>query len=170
MESLRFHVSLFLLCTSFLSLISCHCPPENHVALFIFGDSIFDSGNNNYINTTTQANYQPYGRTYIKYPSGRFSDGLIIPEIIAEYVKSPYSLPYLQPGIHDFTYGVNFASAGAGALFETHRELINPIELKTQLTFFEDVEKQLRHRLGDAETKSLLSRAVYLISIGRNDY
>ena len=32
------------------------------------------------------------------------------------------------------------------------------------------MEKQLRHRLGDAETKSLLSRAVYLISIGRNDY
>jgi hypothetical protein len=27
--------------------------PEKHASLFIFGDSYFDAGNNNYINTTT---------------------------------------------------------------------------------------------------------------------
>ena len=45
--------------------------------------------------------------------------------IAAEYAKSLYILPYLQPGIHDFTYGVNFALSGAAALFETHREAIS---------------------------------------------
>ncbi|OMO65983.1 Lipase, GDSL [Corchorus olitorius] len=170
MAILRFHIVLFFLFTSFLSLISSHCLPKNHVTFFLFGDSIFDPGNNNYINTTAQANYKPYGETYIKFPSGRFSDGLLIPDYIAEYAKTPYVLPYLQPGVHDFTYGANFASSGVGALFETHREILNPIDLKTQLSYFEDVEKQLRQKLGDEGTKSLLSRAIYLISIGRNDY
>ena len=52
---------------------------KNHVALFILGDSMFDAGNNNYIDTTFQANYCPYGETF-KYPTGRFSDGRLIPD------------------------------------------------------------------------------------------
>lgn len=67
----------------------CHssittCLPEKHAALFILGDSLFDNGNNNYINTTTsyQANYPPYGETFFKYPSGRFSDGRMIPDAV----------------------------------------------------------------------------------------
>lgn len=58
--------------------------PEKHVALFIFGDSLFDAGNNNYINTTTdyQANFLPYGQNFFKYPTGRFSNGRIIPDFI----------------------------------------------------------------------------------------
>ena len=44
------------------------------------------------------------------------------------------------------------------------------IDLKTQLGYFKKVEKQLRHKLGDAEAHTLLSEAVYLIGIGSNDY
>lgn len=60
------------------------CLPKEHVALFVFGDSLFDVGNNNYINTTTDnlANYSPYGETFFKYPTGRFSDGRVIPDFI----------------------------------------------------------------------------------------
>ncbi|PON45114.1 SGNH hydrolase-type esterase domain containing protein [Parasponia andersonii] len=29
-----------------------------------FDDSLFDAGNNNYIKTTAQANYYPYGETF----------------------------------------------------------------------------------------------------------
>jgi len=62
------------------------CLPKEHVALFVFGDSFFDVGNNNYINTTTdyQANYPPYGETFFKYPTGRFSDGRVIPDFIGK--------------------------------------------------------------------------------------
>jgi len=58
--------------------------PKEHAALFVFGDSLFDVGNNNYINTTAdnQANYSPYGETFFNYPSGRFSDGRVIPDLI----------------------------------------------------------------------------------------
>lgn len=60
------------------------CLPEKEAALFIFGDSLFDVGNNNYLNTTTstQANFYPYGENYFKYPTGRFNDGRVIPDFI----------------------------------------------------------------------------------------
>lgn len=44
------------------------------------------------------------------------------------------------------------------------------IDLKTQLGYFKKIEKQLRHKHGNAEALTLLSEAVYLIGIGSNDY
>ena len=44
------------------------------------------------------------------------------------------------------------------------------IDLKTQLHYFKKLAKPLRTKLGHEETKKLLARAVYLISIGSNDY
>ncbi|KAH7547016.1 hypothetical protein FEM48_Zijuj01G0262200 [Ziziphus jujuba var. spinosa] len=83
--------------------------------------------------------------------------------------KLPLIPPYLQPGIdHQLTYGVNFASAGAGALLETRQGLV--IDLQTQLGYFKNVSRQLRKQLGDAGAESLLSRAIYLFSVGDNDY
>ena len=86
---LRFHFCFLVLCASLILPTQClahTCLPEDHVALFIFGDSFFDAGNNNYINTTTgfQANFGPYGESFFKYPTGRFSDGRIIPDFIGK--------------------------------------------------------------------------------------
>jgi hypothetical protein len=62
------------------------CLPEKHASLFIFGDSFFDAGNNNYINKIAafQANFVPYGETFFKYPTGRFSDGRLISDFIGK--------------------------------------------------------------------------------------
>ncbi|KAK6282283.1 PREDICTED: GDSL esterase/lipase 5 [Theobroma cacao] len=170
MARLRAHLCSLLAYATFLSLISCHSLPENHVALIIFGDSLFDPGNNNYINTTFayQANFWPYGETFFRYPTGRFSDGRLIPDFIAEYAGLPLIPAYLQPGDRKFIHGVNFASGGAGALVETNQGFV--IDLKTQVSYFKKAEKSLRQELGVADAKKLLSRAVYLISIGANDY
>ncbi|XAR49842.1 hypothetical protein NMG60_11003999 [Bertholletia excelsa] len=144
--------------------------PKNHVALFIFGDSLFDAGNNNYINTTTnfQANFVPYGETFFHHPTGRFCDGRLIPDFIAEHAKLPLLPPYKQPGNYQFTHGVNFASAGAGALSQTFAGMV--IDLKTQLVYFKNVKKMLEQKLGEEEANKFLSSAVYLLSIGSNDY
>ncbi|MFS7974652.1 putative transcription factor AP2-EREBP family [Helianthus anomalus] len=91
-------------------------------ALFVFGDSFFDPGNNNYINTITdfQANHWPYGQSYFSTPSGRFSDGRLIPDFIAEYAKLPPIPAYLEPSNKEYTHGANFASGGAGTLIDTY--------------------------------------------------
>ncbi|KAF7136047.1 hypothetical protein RHSIM_Rhsim08G0242900 [Rhododendron simsii] len=143
-------------------------------ALYVFGDSFLDSGNNDYINTTALylANFWPYGETFFHFPTGRFSDGRLMSDFIAEYAKLPLTRPFLQPGIEkDYYYyknGVNFASAGAGALVGTFQGLV--ISLSEQLNFYRTVVGGLRQKLGDVESKKTLSKAVYLFSIGTNDY
>lgn len=53
-------------------------------AFFVFGDSLVDSGNNNYMPTIIRADKPPYG---IDYPdhlaTGRFSNGYNIPDLIS---------------------------------------------------------------------------------------
>ncbi|ESR40015.1 hypothetical protein CICLE_v10027190mg, partial [Citrus x clementina] len=173
MTRLRLLVICFLEIIFSCLLITGHTrssPPllEKHVALFIFSDSLFDAGNNNYINTTTnfQANFLPYGETFFKYPTGRFSDGRIIPDFIVFRVTIDSNIFAIhKPRI---THGVNFASSGADALTETHQGLV--IDLQTQLSNFKIVEEQLKKKPGDAAAKTLASNAFYLIDGGGNDY
>ncbi|XP_048329643.1 GDSL esterase/lipase 1 isoform X1 [Ziziphus jujuba] len=174
MAKLNFCLSIFVFCISLFN-IQTKCFDErpwlykHHAALFIFGDSLFDAGNNNYINATIgKANFWPYGETFFHHPTGRFCDGRLVPDFIAEYAKLPFIPPYLQPGNKLFIYGVNFASGGAGALVETGKGSV--IDLQTQLGYFKNVSRVLREELGDAKAEALLSRAVYLFSVGTNDY
>lgn len=87
--------SVFLILVLHVVLISTSCGsrserPRKNVALFVFGDSFLDAGNNNYINTTTldQANFWPYGETYFKFPTGRFSDGRLMSDFIGKISRS----------------------------------------------------------------------------------
>ena len=53
-------------------------------AFFVFGDSLVDSGNNNYLATTARADAPPYGIDYpTRRPTGRFSNGYNIPDLIS---------------------------------------------------------------------------------------
>lgn len=57
-------------------------------AFFIFGDSLVDSGNNNFLVTTARADLPPYGIDYpSRRPTGRFSNGLNIPDIISQFLN-----------------------------------------------------------------------------------
>ncbi|WMV54396.1 hypothetical protein MTR67_047781 [Solanum verrucosum] len=143
---------------------------QKQKALFVFGDSLFDPGNNNYINTTTQfqANWSPYGESFFNPPTGRFCDGRIIPDFIAEYAELPLVPSYFEIGKDHFVHGVNFASGGAGCLVETFRGFV--IDLKTQLKYFKKVTKDLKNKFGRKKSKQLLSNAVYIFSAGNNDY
>jgi len=51
---------------------------------FVFGDSLVDSGNNNYLPTTARADSPPYGIDYPTHrPTGRFSNGYNLPDLIS---------------------------------------------------------------------------------------
>lgn len=65
-----------------LAALSAHT--EAGRAFFVFGDSLVDNGNNNYLATTARADSYPYGIDFPTHrPTGRFSNGLNIPDYIS---------------------------------------------------------------------------------------
>ncbi|XP_065851489.1 GDSL esterase/lipase 5-like [Euphorbia lathyris] len=160
--------SLFLVFIS--SLLCFKASATKNGALFIFGDSTVDAGNNNYIQTSpnNRADLNPYGQNgFFPGPTGRFSDGRLLIDYIAEYAKLPLIPPFLQPSA-DYSHGANFASGGGGVLPETNQGLV--IDLPTQLKNFKEVKKSLKEKLGEEEAEEIIEEAVYFISIGSNDY
>lgn len=52
-------------------------------ALLAFGDSILDTGNNNFLLTLMKGNIWPYGRSFnMKMPTGRFGNGRVFSDIV----------------------------------------------------------------------------------------
>ncbi|KMT04758.1 hypothetical protein BVRB_7g169370 [Beta vulgaris subsp. vulgaris] len=141
---------------------------QEKTPLFVFGDSLFDTGMTLYNEVEgAGAEFWPYGETYFRKPSGRYSDGRNIPDFIALLAGLPFLRPYLLPGLNDFTLGINFASASACVLVETRPGTIN---LATQIYYFEHMVERLKQQVGESEANKLLSKAVYLFNIGGNDY
>jgi hypothetical protein len=63
-------------------------------AFFVFGDSLVDNGNNNYLLTTARADAPPYGIDFPTHQAtGRFSNGLNIPDIISNINITPLIIP-----------------------------------------------------------------------------
>lgn len=58
-------------------------------AYFAFGDSLADVGTNNFLpQATARANFQPYGKTFFKKPTGRFTNGRNIIDFIGEHPQA----------------------------------------------------------------------------------
>lgn len=52
-------------------------------AIFAFGDSVLDTGNNNFLLTLLKGNYWPYGWNFdYKIPTGRFGNGRVFTDIV----------------------------------------------------------------------------------------
>lgn len=52
-------------------------------AMFIFGDSVVDVGNNNGLSTLIKSNFPPYGRDFLNHrPTGRFSNGKLATDFV----------------------------------------------------------------------------------------
>ncbi|GMH06568.1 hypothetical protein Nepgr_008408 [Nepenthes gracilis] len=87
-------------------------------AVIVFGDSIVDAGNNNYLPTVGKCNFPPYGRDFEGgKPTGRYSNGKVASDLIVEELGIKELLPpYLDPTLqlNDLLTGVNFASGGSG--------------------------------------------------------
>ncbi|MED6195212.1 hypothetical protein PIB30_035911 [Stylosanthes scabra] len=98
-----------------------------YTAIYSFGDSIADTGNLYYDTeedlspSVYTALNPPYGETFFHHPTGRFSDGRIIIDFLAEHIGVPLLKPYLgikNGKIKDWNSleGVNFAIGSATAL------------------------------------------------------
>lgn len=59
---------------------------SGNLAIFAFGDSFVDPGNNNYIRTISKANFPPYGIDFEnQIPTGRFTNG----RLVTDYAGNP---------------------------------------------------------------------------------
>ncbi|KAL0005329.1 hypothetical protein SO802_012890 [Lithocarpus litseifolius] len=165
----RFLVSVVGLVIT-LSLISSQAEAR---AFFVFGDSLVDNGNNDYLATTARADSPPYGIDYPGHrPTGRFSNGLNIPDIISEQIGSEPTLPYLSPQLKDerLLVGANFASAGIGILNDTGIQFLNIIRIYKQLEYFQQYQQRLSAHIGAGQAKRLVNGALVLITLGGNDF
>ncbi|KAL8247481.1 hypothetical protein R6Q59_008697 [Mikania micrantha] len=163
---LIFHLFLAL---GLFSHLAKAAPP----AFFVFGDSLVDSGNNNYLATTARADAPPYG---IDHPShratGRFSNGFNIPDLISQRIGSEPTLPYLSPELagQKLLVGANFASAGIGILNDTGIQFVNIIRPQAQLDYFKQYQQRVSALIGPVKTKQLVNNALVLVTLGGNDF
>jgi hypothetical protein len=79
-ESKLWFVVIFLFSKS---AIYCVVGEPQVPCLFIFGDSLSDSGNNNNLNTDAKVNHRPYGIDFPGGPTGRFTNGRTSIDIIS---------------------------------------------------------------------------------------
>ncbi|KAK2377325.1 GDSL Lipase/Acylhydrolase superfamily protein [Trifolium repens] len=150
------------------------CKIRNHIpAVIVFGDSSVDSGNNNKIATLLKSNFKPYGRDFEGgRPTGRFCNGRVPPDFIAEAFGVKKNIPaYLDPAytIDDFVTGVCFASAGTGYDNATS-DVLNVIPLWKEIEYFKEYQEKLRAHVGKEKANYIISEALYLISLGTNDF
>ncbi|WOK98755.1 GDSL esterase/lipase LTL1 [Canna indica] len=119
-------------------------------AFFVFGDSLVDCGNNNYLATSARADALPYG----------------------EYLGTEPSLPYLSPELQGekLLLGANFASAGVGILNDTGVQFVNIIRISKQLQYFQEYQQKLSAMIGPSQAQKLVNQALVLITLGGNDF
>lgn len=73
---------LGILCFTLFTLFGT-CFSKAFTANFVFGDSLVEVGNNNYIPSLSRANYVPNGIDFGR-PTGRFTNGRTIVDIIGK--------------------------------------------------------------------------------------
>ncbi|XP_004516452.1 GDSL esterase/lipase At5g45910-like [Cicer arietinum] len=144
--------------------------------IFNFGDSISDTGNAMAFHRDhPMPSDSPYGYTYFKHPAGRFLNGRLIIDFIAE----AYGLPFL-PAVKNLTKdqdirkGVNFAVAGSTALeelfFTSHGVMVPATNnsLSVQLGWFKELKSSLCKNIEECDV--YFKKSLFLVGeIGGND-
>ncbi|KAJ1292129.1 hypothetical protein BS78_02G368800 [Paspalum vaginatum] len=147
--------------------------------LFSFGDSITDNGNwMHYARWPGTVARLPYGETFFRRPNGRFCDGRIIIDHIADALGIPFLTPYLAGNTsEDYAHGANFAVGGATALghgYFRRKKLVTgftPYSLRWQMSWLKRVLNMLAPQQGGPGWSDLMASSLFLVGeIGGNDY
>ncbi|CAL5050221.1 unnamed protein product [Urochloa decumbens] len=147
-------------------------------AVYVFGDSILDVGNNNYLPgaDVPRANMPYYGVDFPGggRPTGRFSNGYNVADFIAKamgFKRSPPAYLSLTPRSSRLVFrglgGVNYASGGAGILDSTLSG--KNIPLSKQVRNLGVTRAEMVTILGATTANDLLSKSLFLFAIGTND-
>ncbi|KAI3456094.1 hypothetical protein Pfo_012757 [Paulownia fortunei] len=141
--------------------------------LFFFGDSQFDNGNNNFLITFTNTNYPPYGIDYPDGPTGRFSNGRIIPDFLAQFLGFANPIPpFVTARGSDILKGVNYASGAAGILELSGIQAGDRFSMNRQLLNHRITIGRIALLLRNNRTAvdDYLNKCLYVVNMGSNDY
>ncbi|XP_028764020.1 GDSL esterase/lipase At1g29670-like [Neltuma alba] len=140
--------------------------------IFIFGDSLSDSGNNNHLLTSAKANYFPYGIDFPSGPTGRFTNGRTTADFITQRLGFENLIPpFANISDSDILKGVNYASGASGIRNDTGTHLGAKISLELQIENHRAMVSQIASKLGGPEKgRQYLNKCLYYVNIGSNDY
>ncbi|KAL0759834.1 hypothetical protein Bca101_075984 [Brassica carinata] len=168
----------FFLSTLFLTIVNSEAHCRNFKSIISFGDSTADTGNLIGLSDPDDlpaAAFPPYGETFFHHPTGRFSNGRLIIDFIAEFLGLPFVPPFYGSQNANFEKGVNFAVGGATALehsFLVERGIdlaFTNVSLGVQLQSFKDAMPSLCGSPSDC--RNMIENALILMGeIGGNDY
>ncbi|KAK7333483.1 hypothetical protein VNO80_30257 [Phaseolus coccineus] len=175
----RIVMANFLLFLSFFIFSSELLEAQKAPAVYVFGDSLVDVGNNNYLSFSIEKAILPhYGIDFpTKKPTGRFTNGKNAADLIAEKLGLPTSPPYLSllSKVHNpnknisFLGGVNFASGGAGIFNASDKGFMQSIPLQKQVDYYSQVHEKLTQQIGASTLEKHLSKSIFVVVIGGND-
>ncbi|CAK7349757.1 unnamed protein product [Dovyalis caffra] len=170
-HGIKLHLPVFLLLI-FVFLKQYQVHGESKVpCYFIFGDSLVDSGNNNNLETKAKVNYPPYGIDFPGGPTGRFTNGKTVADIMGELLGFEDFIPsFLIANGSEILKGVNYASGSAGIRHESGKQLGVNIELDKQLENHQTIVSRIVDMLGNESAANLLKKCFYWSVIGSNDY
>ncbi|KAL5753426.1 hypothetical protein ACOSQ2_023933 [Xanthoceras sorbifolium] len=171
MEAEAVVLLLIVVCMNGLVVLSAQ-QQQLFPAMFVFGDSLTDSGNNNYLISLAKANYVPYGIDFYQgRPTGRFSNGKTIIDFLGDLIGLPLLPTFVETlvGVEDVS-GVNYASAAAGILDETGLNLGQRFSLRQQVENFKSTLRQLKEQMDEVKTKEYLAKSLIVMNLGSNDY
>ncbi|KAI3924092.1 hypothetical protein MKW92_028127 [Papaver armeniacum] len=136
--------------------------PQNRIqAVYAFGDSTLDSGNNDYITTLFfTGDHLPYGR-----------DFRLTGDFLVSYLGLKRELPpYLAPDLSDqeLLSGVSFASAGTG-FDELTAQTASVINMDTQIRYFREYLGKINKIAGAEKSGEIIRNGLFIISAGTND-
>ncbi|XP_042387171.1 GDSL esterase/lipase EXL3-like [Zingiber officinale] len=140
-------------------------------AIIAFGDSIVDPGNNDVLTTIIKCNFPPYGQNFAGGATGRFSNGFIPTDLIAQTLGVKQLLPpYLGVDLspEDILTGVSFAS-GATGYDPLTPKILNVIPMRDQLDLFSEYRARLYSIAGPDRGAEIISKALFIICAGTDD-
>ncbi|XP_054805528.1 GDSL esterase/lipase At4g16230-like [Prosopis cineraria] len=164
-------VALLQFLAAFICVLFRICSSDKVPAVFVFGDSLLDSGNNNYLVSFAKADYNPNGIDFGG-PSGRFTNGRTIADILANELGLSFIPPYMAPTTQASAIlkGVNYASGGGGILLHTGQMWVGRINMDSQIDNFENNRQDMISMMGDSAAQDLLKKAIFIVSLGSNDF
>ncbi|KAM0967620.1 hypothetical protein FF1_016132 [Malus domestica] len=149
-------------------------PPNATIpAVFMFGDSIVDTGNNNVnLKTPARCNFPPYGREFEGgISTGRYSNGKVPSDLVVEKLGIKELLPaYLDPNLHpnDLLTGVSFA-VGATGYDPITAQIVAVTPLSNQLRQFEEYIRKLKGIVGEERANFILANSLCFVVASSND-